>query len=252
MQHSLIRNTIVFGFVLAGAATAVAQDAKPVELAPPPPPPRWESSVNLGLSYTSGNSDTLLTTGGIETRKKTKQDEWDFGARGAYGKNDGSVNNNMATAWGQYNYLFTDRFYAYARVDGLYDAIADIDYRINLSPGVGYFLIRSDATLLSGEVGPGYVFEKKGGIEDNYATIRFAQRFEQKFGKGSRVWQSLSYLPQITDWGNYQLNAEVGLEAPLIKDLALRVVGTDTFTSRPAVGKKQNDLMLVCGVAYRF
>lgn len=252
MQRSIIRNTLASGFILAGAATAVAQDAKPVELAPPPPPPQWESSVNLGLSYTSGNSDTLLVTGGIETQKKTKRDEWDFGAKGAYGKNDGAVNNNMATGWGQYNYLFTDRFYGYARVDALYDGIADIAYRVNLSPGVGYYLIKSAATLLSGEVGPGYVFEKKGGIDANYATIRFAERFEQKIGNNAKLWQSVSYLPQITDWGNYQLNAEIGIEAPLVKNLSLRVVGSDTFNSQPAQGKKQNDLMLVGGIAYKF
>jgi putative salt-induced outer membrane protein YdiY len=117
---------------------------------------------------------------------------------------------------------------------------------------VGYYVIKAPRTSLSFEVGPGYVWEQKGGITDNYATIRFGDRFEQKIGEKAKLWQSLSYLPQISDWGNYQLTAEIGIEAPLVKDLALRVVASDTFNSRPAAGKKQNDLMLVSGVAYKF
>ncbi len=251
MNKSIIRCAVTSGLALAGA-TAVAQEAKPVELAPPPPPPQWESSVNLGLSYTSGNSDTLLAAGGIGTQKKGQHSEWAFGAKGAYGKNDGEINNNMAEGFGQYNYLFTERLYGYLRADALYDAIAAIDYRVNLSPGVGYYFLKSKATTLSGEVGPGYVFEKKGGVADNYATIRFGERFEQKLGEKVRLWQSLSYLPQVTDFGNYQLNAEIGISAPLGKDLSLRVVAADIFNSRPAPRKKQNDLMLVSGIEYKF
>ena len=252
MHTRILRNTLITTLALAGATAVTAQDAKPVELAPPPPPPHWESSVNLGLSYTSGNSDTLLVTGGFTTQKKTTRDEWSFGAKGAYGKSDGTANNELAEGFGQYNYLFTDRFYAYGRVDALYDGIAAIDYRVNLGPGVGYYAIKTTNTSLSFETGPGYVWEKKGGITDNYATIRFGERFEQKLGEKSKLWESVSYLPQISDWGNYQLNAEIGIEAPLVKDLALRVVASDTFNSRPAAGKQQNDLMLVSGVAYKF
>ena len=251
MNNTIIRCAVTSGLALAGA-TAIAEDAKPVELAPPPPPPQWESSVNLGLSYTSGNSDTLLATGGIGTQKKGKTTEWFFGAKGAYGKNDGDINNNMVEGFGQFNYLFSERLYGYARVAALYDAIAAIDYRVNLSPGLGYYFLKSKTTTLSGEVGPGYVFEKKGGEQANYAAIRFGESFEQKIGEKARLWQTLSYLPQVTDFGNYQINAEIGIEAPLIKDLALRVAASDTFTSQPAPGKKQNDLMLVGGVSYKF
>jgi putative salt-induced outer membrane protein YdiY len=236
---------------LAGASAAHAQvtTPPPAEL---PPPPKWESSVNAGLSYTSGNSDTLLVTAGIDTKRKGQHDEWAFGAKGAYGKSEGDVNNNMAAGYGQYNYLFTEKFYAYGRVDALYDGIADIDYQVNLSPGVGYYFIKNDRTTLNGEFGPGYLWEKKGGVADSYATLRFAERLEQKLGEKAKVWESLSYLPQIDDWGNYRLVAEIGIEAPIVNNLSLRLVANDIYNSRPAAGKEQNDFMLVGGVAYKF
>jgi putative salt-induced outer membrane protein len=249
-QHRFIITTTAT-LCLAGAHAALAQvtTPPPAEL---PPPPKWESSANAGLSYTSGNSETLLATAGVETKRKGPRDEWAFGARGAYGKSDGTENNNMAAGFGQYNYLFTERFYAYGRVDALYDAIADIDYQVNLSPGVGYHFIKNDRTTLSGEFGPGYLWEKKGGVTDDYVTLRFAQRFEQKLGEKARLWQSLSYLPQIDSWGNYRVVAEIGIEAPLAKALSLRLVASDTYNSRPAPDKEKNDFMLVGGVSYSF
>jgi putative salt-induced outer membrane protein len=242
-------STTVLCLAAAPAALAQVTQPPPLEL---PPAPKWETSVNAGLSYTSGNSDTLLVTAGIETQRKSAKHEWNFGAKGAYGKSDGESNNELAAGWGQYNYLITERFYAYGRVDALYDGIADIDYQVNLSPGVGYYFIKNDRTLLNGEFGPGYLWEKKGGVADDYATLRFGQRFEQKLGEKARLFQSLSYLPQIDDWGNYRIIAEIGIEAPIVKDLSLRLVASDIYNSRPAAGKQENDFMLVGGVAYKF
>ena len=239
------------GLGLAGAYAVNGEASVPTpgEL---PPAPKWESSANAGLSYTSGNSDTLLVTAGLETKRKGERDEWAFGAKGAYGKSDGKNNNELAAGYGQYNYLFNPRLYAYARVDALYDGISDIQYQVNLSPGVGYYFIKGERTTLSGEVGPGYMWEKKGGVADDYATLRFAERFEQKLGEKAKLWESLGYLPQIDDWGNFRLIAEVGIEAPIVKDLALRLVASDVYNSRPAAGKKENDFMLVGGVSYKF
>lgn len=250
-NHRLLTRSATTTICLAAAHAALAQvtDPPPLEL---PPPPKWESSVNAGLSYTDGNSDTLLLTAGIETRYQGPKHEWAFGARGAYGESDGESNNELAAGFGQYNYSFTERLYAYARVDALYDGIADIDYQVNLGPGVGYRFINNNRTTLVGEFGPGYMWEKKGGVTDDYVTLRFGQRFEQKLGEKARLFQSASYLPQIDDWDNYRILAEVGIEAPIVQNLSLRLVASNIYNSRPAAGKKENDFMLVGGVAYRF
>ena len=231
------------------ASNADSQTAPPAE---PPPPPRWDSAVAVGLTLTSGNSDTLLFTGGTKTEKKMPKDQFAFGIDGAYGEDNGDVNNEMLHGFGQYNHLFTERFYGYARVDGLYDGIADLDYRFTLSPGAGYYFVKTPQMTLAGEAGPGYVIQKKGGEKDDYFTIRLADRFEYKFKNGARIWQSFEYLPDVSDFGNYVFNAEVGASAALTKTLALRIVFQDTYDSRPAPGRVPNDMKLVSGVEYKF
>ena len=116
---------------------------------------KWETSAALGLTLTKGNSDTLMFTADALTSRKYTADELSFGVSLSYGEQADVKNNEAAKAFGQWNHLFSDRFYSYVRAEALHDAIADIDYRITLSPGVGYYFIKEERMLLSGEVGPG-------------------------------------------------------------------------------------------------
>lgn len=250
MHQDLVNRILIAGVALAGASTAMAQITAPSVTTPPPP--KWESSATLGLSLTKGNSDTTLFTGKILTQRKAPSDEWYFGVDGSYGKDHSVKNNEMLHGFGQYNHLFSDRFYAYGKVDGFHDGIADIKYRFMFSPGAGYYFIKEKATTLSGEVGPAFIKEKVGGTSRSYMTLRVAERFEHKFSDRARMWQSAEFLPQVDDFNHYLLNAEIGAAATLVGNLELTVYLQDNYNSRPALGKKENDIRLVSGVTYKF
>lgn len=217
-----------------------------------PPKPKWETSAGVGFSLTSGNTDTLLFSANGVALRKWERNEFAAGFDAGYGKSDGEQNVGYAKAYSQYNYLITDRLYAFGRVEGLNDEIADIHYRIPLSAGLGYYLIKNDRVTLAAETGPGYVWEKVGDDERDYATIRFAERFTWKISDRARFWQSFEYQPKIDDWAEYFLTGEAGVEADLTKKLALRVVLQDWYVSNPAPGRESNDLKLVSGINYKF
>jgi putative salt-induced outer membrane protein YdiY len=260
-------SSILAGGAFALAAfvvpTASAQDKAPTISTNPP----WVSSASVGLTLTRGNSKTLLGVADIKAERKAAKNEILLGASGAYGEttvtdSDGDENTDRTTGqalgFAQWNYLFTERFYGLARLDALHDAVADIHYRFTLSPGVGYYFIKNPQTYLAGEVGPGFVTERthngKYDRDDDqeYMTIRFADRFEHKFSDTVRVWQLAEFLPQIDRWHNYIINAEVGLEAALSKKLALRTYVQDTYDNEPAQGRKKNDVKWVTALAYKF
>lgn len=238
---------IAVGLVAGSHGRAVAQDQSPS-----PPPPKWESSAFAGLTLTRGNSDTLLFAANLKTQRKDKDNEWAFGADGAYGENNSVKNNEVVHGFGQYNRLFNERLFGYARLDATHDAIADIEYRVVLSPGLGYYLLKSKQTTLAGEVGPGVVFEKRGQVDDIYATLRVAERLEHKFNDSARIWQMVEWLPQVDRFGNYIVNAEIGVEASLAKKLALSVMLQDTYINEPAPGRENNDVKLISGITYKF
>lgn len=217
-----------------------------------PKKPAWESSVALGATLTSGNSDLMLVTTKIQTQCKYPNDEFAFSADAAYGKSSGVENNESLHGVGQYNRFFTERWFGFVRLDTLHDGIADLDYRITLSPGIGCYLLKETNTTLAVEFGPGLISERKGGVSDYYATVRLAERFERTFDNKSRIWQSIEIIPQVEAFKNYIVNAEVGVEAPISKQLSLRATLQDNYINQPADGRKQNDAKLIAGIVYRF
>lgn len=232
-------------FVLAGlfSASVEAQEASTN---------KWEKSASLGATVTQGNSDTVLLVADVLAAKKWGSDEVSLGASIAYGENDSLKNNETARGFGQYNRLFNDKFYGYIRAEALHDAIARVEYRVTLSPGAGYYFIKDERMRLSGEVGPGFVAEKQGGVERQYITARLAERFEWKLNDRARIWQSLEFLPQVDDMNNFIINAEIGVESALTKKTSLRVFALDTYDNEPAPGRKENDLKVVAAIALKF
>ena len=62
----------------------------------------------------------------------------------------------------------------------------------------------------------------------------------------------MEFLPQVDRPDNFLVNTEVGAEAALTKRLSLRTVVQDNFANDPAPGRKDNDVKLVSGLAYKF
>jgi len=214
--------------------------------------PTWEKSAALGLTLTRGNSETLLFTGNIQATKKLPEHEFNLGADATYGENEDVKNAENFRGYGQYNRLFTEHFFGYLRLEALHDDIADIDYRITVGPGVGYYFIKEKDMSLRAELGPAYVHEKQGGEVNDYLTLRIAERFDWKINERAKLWQSLEFLPQVDDWDNFIVNAEIGLETSITAQVNLRTYLQDTYDNEPAPDREKNDLKFVTAIAYKF
>jgi Putative salt-induced outer membrane protein len=236
--------------ILLTAGTTFGQAAATTTVTNTP----WDLSAAAGLTLTRGNSKTLLFTGNILGEKKWEQkNELSLGVDGVYGENSGVKNAEALHGFGQYNRLFTERLFGYLRVEGLHDAIADIKYRLTVSPGLGYYFIKEAATTFRGEIGPGYLYEKDDdGSHHSYMTLRLAERFEHKLNDHAKVWEAAEILPQVDKFDNYIVNAEVGVETSMSKHLSLQTYLQDSYHSRPATGRLKNDIKLVAGIKYKF
>lgn len=254
--------------VLAGLVPVQAQDAKPEDKG-------WESSAAAGVTVSGGNTKSTQYTLSANSSRKWSKDEALLGAQAGYAKStvvkradDADDEKNRtegyAKGFGQWNHLFTERFYGGLRLDALNDDVADISYRFTLSPLAGYYLIKNASTTLALEFGPSLVHERvgeDGGKEKHtYAGLRLAERFEHKFSTGARVWQSTEIVPQISDFNNFIATSELGAEAPLTKKLSVRLVLQHVYDSQPAEvtgaagtrEKLKNDTKLIGSLAYKF
>jgi len=184
-----------------GTLTAAAADAAPEKKG-------WESTAALALTLTRGNSDTLLGTASVDTKRKWEKDEAFFGLAAGYGETKDKANadikktSEFINGFGQYNRLFNERLYGGLRVDGNYDGIAHLDYRLRVSPLLGYYLIKEKKTTLALEAGPSVVTEKYNGQKsDTYFALRFGEKFEHKLTdttKSGRAWTTFRRPRRLT------------------------------------------------------
>jgi putative salt-induced outer membrane protein YdiY len=245
-------NNNALGFLAAQNSNRQATPSAVVATNVPPHKAVWENSVSLGLTATAGNVNSALATGNFRTHMKMPLDEWNLGVDAAYGEVSSIKNNETLHGFIQYNHLYSERWYGYARGDALHDAIADVAYRFTFSPGAGYYFIKKKETSLAGEAGPAILYEKLDDEYHTYPTLRLAERFEHKFDEHARLWQSVEFLPPFTDPRAFLVNAEVGVETPLSKHLSLQTYVQDNYANRPAPGFEDNDVKLVSALAVKF
>jgi putative salt-induced outer membrane protein YdiY len=92
-----------------------------------------------------------------------------------------------------------------------------------------------------------------GNIDkEDYATLRIGQKFTHKVSTTTRIWETVEFVPQVSDFENYVLTAELGIETSISKSMSLRISLVDIYRNQPPAGREQNDLRLVAGVQYKF
>jgi len=252
MYWGKVRLISAVGLIWLGASCAAEETSPQQKPKAEPPKEKWQSEIALGLTMTSGNKDTLMLTADARAQRKKYPTEWAFGLSASYGEVSGVKSTELFKGFGQFNRLFGQLWFGYLRADGLHNDITDVDYRFTLGPGLGRYLIKRKQTTLTVESGATFVWERVAGIENDYVTVRFAERFEHKFNDRTRLWQSVEFLPAVEDWSDYVVNAEVGIDSALSKALSMRVYLQDTYDNKPAPGREPNDLRLISALVVKF
>lgn len=210
----------------------------------------YTTSIAAGVSATDGNSDVKQGTVNVLTEGPLCKGALRAGADFAYGEIGGDTTNENGKAFAGYRQPIQGELYGLLDNTLSYDAIADVDYRLIVAPGLGYNLMNKEKVKLAVEGGPAYVWEEVGNEQDDYLALRFAERYDRKLAGTSKCWQSVEYLPRSDDFDDYLLNAEIGLEGALTEKAALRLVVGDKYDSTPAPGREENDVTVTGSLVY--
>lgn len=230
---------------ICAAAWAIAEEK----------PDGFSHALNLGGTLTDGNSDTLQINAAITTEgHKEGLGSIRAGIEGNYGESKKNGEEKEKTIENIRVFANTKKTLSpktFASIDAslLHDDIANIDYRVILSPGLGFYIIKNDKTSFYLEAGPAYVWEKVESKEDDYLALRVAERFDYALTDSSQIWQALEYVPKADDFGQYLLNAELGVSAAMNSHVNLRVALQNKYNSEPGADTEKNDLILTTGIS---
>lgn len=263
MNHQFPRICLALSAAILSATAAESSTnapaaAKPPAATPKPPSP-WHTTASINAAVSRGNADTLLMGAAINSLRKWDKNEIALGADGTFGSNsDPTTRKETTTAqnyglYAQYNRMLSDRIYLGLRSDARQDRIAFIDYRATVAPALGYYVVKNDRLKVKVENGPAFIFERlKGAGTANYLTLRVAEEVQWKINDRASIVQSMEYLPQVEDFGNYVMNFNLGLSTKITDKASATITFQDFYRSVPAPGRRGNDLRLMAGISYSF
>lgn len=212
-----------------------------------------ETALHVGMTLTDGNSQTRQANLALTTHgEKDKLGSVRAGVEAGYGESkiDGERQTTLenARAFASARKTLSPRLYAALDGSVLHDDIALIDYRAMLGPAFGAYLVKTEQTALSLDLGLSYIWERVDGGSDDFLALRLAERFDHAISATASFWQAAEYIPRTEDFKDYLLAAELGVEAAMNTRVNLRMVLRGSYDSTPAAGLKRHDLTLVSGV----
>jgi putative salt-induced outer membrane protein len=114
----------------------------------------WKGEVDLGGSYTRGNSDALSLYAAAKLNKEGLRWRHAITARADYAKSAGTLSTDKDTAAYQPQYKFNDRFFGYGLGQFDRDEILGFSTRFTESVGAGYTVLPGTALHLDLAAGP--------------------------------------------------------------------------------------------------
>jgi putative salt-induced outer membrane protein YdiY len=232
----------------------VTVDLANVKTINPKPPLTTKARVNLGASFTSGNTDTQQIYADGEFVARTDQNRYTIG--GLYKR---SEDNNVKTddkkiGYMKYDHFFSKKWYGYANATGEQDDFKDLDLRVTLGVGAGYQFIESERTNLSLEGGLSYVNENYIIAPDNsFAAGRWGLRFDHfMLPKSLQYFLYHTGLQSLETSDDLILFTSTGFRIPFYKNLNLTAQMNWEYDKSPSPGREKSDYTYVLSLGYQW
>jgi len=167
--------------------------------------PEWKFAAEVGITGSSGNSDTLNVHVGVSGKKETKRYRWTMKAGWDKSRDDGETTKDQKFAQTQVDYFLEDsKFYPFVGARWDTDEFQDYAHRLRLDAGVGYKWITRETYQLEARAGAAALREFRGS-DDSWrpegllgASVNWDITKKQNFGFET------TWYPDLEDSGEYR------------------------------------------------
>lgn len=215
---------------------------------------RFDGRVNVGLTATTGNSETENLYVDAEMVARTKQNRYTLGATAQKSSEDGNETADRTTLYSKYDHFLTEKRYLYANASFVRDEFKDLNLRSVLGAGVGHQFVESKRTNLSLEGGLTFVNEDLIGTEDEqYVAARWALDFDRYFFDNRlQFFHKHEGLQSLEQTDDLLVRSQTGLRVPLTDNLNTSVQLNADWDNNPPPGTEETDLTYLLNVGYNW
>lgn len=229
----------------------------------------WHGSVNVAFQSARGNTyeNSATVLANVNRRWEKDRVNANFGYYYSETGTSKDSTDKSTDRWeveGQHDHFWSERFYIYENAKFEQDDIAGLDYRLRLGAGGGFQWLDGRAFDSTGkwsfnqEVGAAWIknryAEQDPSADDSYATVRYAHhlKYFPKWNEKIEAFHNFEYLPQVDDWENYLIKADIGLTTKIVMNFDLLCKIEWDYNSMPSVGRKSSDIRYIIGLGYKW
>ena len=210
----------------------------------------WAGSLSLGLTATSGNTDTVdLALGG---RFRYGNGPWNhtFGFAGEFAEDNGIRNKEQVFATYDVNRYFGESFYLFGLASAQYDGFGTNEWDLFSGFGPGYRLVNQENMTWRLQAGPGARYTRDAtGAEDTELAGIAASRFYFKLTDAVFLTNDTDVL--FSDASTVATN-DFGVNFKMSDVLSTRMSYRTEYTSAPLPGTEKFDNTLGVSLVYGF
>jgi len=213
----------------------------------------FKFSADLGLVVASGNTNVL--TFSFSQVLDLLFGSWSVhqAARMVNSSADGAETANEYGGLVQPEYRLSRRVKAYALGSWDRNPFLGIVQRFQEGIGLSYAAIAGPHHFLTLEGGASlFQQEFTSGISTSFPTARAQATWKYAFARKAYLQDMFIYLPSLQDAGDYRINNELALVAPLFAHFALKATYLLQFQSAPQPGFGTTDNLFTTGLQVTF
>lgn len=224
--------------------------AAPVRAQEEQPPKPVRFTADFSYVDTGGNTDLVTVSMG----EKVEYDPPSrFGFRQhlswVYGRTDGDESGNQLQSGVRGTYEIGSRLELYLGIGYGYDLYAGVKRRFEELGGLSVTVVESTRHRLLFEGGVSFFQETTTEDRDQWFVAgRGAVEYRFQFTEKASVQQSLEYLANLENGGDYRLNSETALVAPLAGIFALKASYVIRYRGQPPAGFETTDTVFRTGI----
>ncbi len=236
------------------ASENAAADAEPEEIVPLPEdwydpyfwvsPRIWERSFQLGISGSSGNSETLSFQFGTDWKRKIDWSQLDISLVYNKSQNDGIETKNNGLLNVDHFWRFEESPWSLFLKSAVeYDEFKAFDLRVAINGGASYRFIDSETLQLDGRLGSGASTEFGGPDNRWVPEAVVGSDYSHQWTEQQKFKLSFDYFPDISDPSQFRVVSKASWELMLDKpkNLSFKINLIDRYDSTPH-GRLANDI----------
>lgn len=215
----------------------------------------WNGGANVGFALAAGNSETRNLSLAFNATRTGLHDKLALTESSVYSTNGlstPSTTANLIQGGARYDHDFDGMLFVFGEADFMSDALQQLNLRSVISGGLGYHIIKRNATTLDFITGANYTHESYIPFTRNTAGLTLGEDFMHKMKHSTVLTEDLTFFPDLSDTGEYRFNADFGTTTKISKWFGWQNTFADIYVTNPPLGAKKNDVLFSTGLNVSF